>query len=85
MSGGEEIMAISLTRSAVYDLDNDYDTEVDRVDLIDQEEVIAYVPVTSPYRDHVIRALKDMAADIDRHDIGPADSLSDTVPVPNTY
>ena len=54
-------LTVSMTRSTVYDVDQDFDIEVDRIDHIKQEEVMAYVPVGSPFREAVISALMDLS------------------------
>lgn len=55
---------ISLTRTKIYDVDNDYDIEVERVDLIEQEEVLVYVPTNAKYRDIIVATLQILADDI---------------------
>ena len=72
-------MAISLTATTIYDVDQDVDIEAQRIDLVDDEEVLAYVPKDSPYKTVVIEALKQLDHELQYSDIGPADSLADTI------
>ena len=55
---------ISLTRTKIYDVDNDYDIEVERIDLIEEKEVLCYVPANGEYRKQVVAALKELARSI---------------------
>jgi hypothetical protein len=43
----------------IYDIDNDADFEVDRLDHIEEEEVLAYVPHATPYRNLIVQAIAD--------------------------
>lgn len=55
---------ISLTRTTVYDVDNDLDMESDRVDYLKEEVVLAYVPTGGKYKQQVIDVLNVLAKDI---------------------
>lgn len=55
-------MPISLTRTTIYDVDKDYDVDVDRIDDVNKEEVLAYVPVNSKYRETVIEEMEKLSA-----------------------
>lgn len=52
---------VSLTRTTVYDVDNDLDIQADRVDHLEKEEVLAYVPAGSNHRKEIIQVLEVFA------------------------
>jgi len=43
----------------IYDVENDADFKIARLDTIEDQEVLAYVPESSPYKYVVIQAIAD--------------------------
>lgn len=57
---------ISRTMTTIYDTGTDLDLQADRVDHIEQEEVMAYVPQGSKFHRQVIEALTLLAKNLNK-------------------
>ena len=61
-------MTLKIVRTTVYDVDADIDIEAVRVEHIETEDILAYVPAEAEYYDQTVAALSTLSHDLVKGD-----------------